>query len=90
LITQFDRVRQVVLGTRLEHVPKRILAGITSKENDFGRFSAFLGTIVGTIGNLIIPLDRVRRVVLGTCLEQLEHVPRRIAAGITIIGRTFL
>jgi hypothetical protein len=85
LITPFDRTSRVVLGIRPEHVPKRTLAGITSKKNDFGWFSAFLGTIVGTIKNLIIPLDKARRVVLGTRLEHLENVPRRIPAGITRI-----
>jgi hypothetical protein len=31
--------------------------------------------------NLNIPLDRARRVVLRTLLEQLEQAPRRILAG---------
>jgi len=74
----------------LEHVSKRITAGITSKRADFWLFSAFLGTIVETIGNLIIPFDRAHRVVLGTRLERLKHVPMRITAEITIISRTFL
>jgi hypothetical protein len=82
----------VVLGTHLEHlehVPRRIACGITSKKADFWRFSAFLGTIVGPIGNLIIPFDRTHRVVLGTRLERLEHVPRRITAEINRIGCSF-
>ncbi len=32
--------------------------------------------------NLITPLDRAHPVVLGTPMEQLEHVPGRIAGGI--------
>jgi hypothetical protein len=75
---------------RLEHVLGRIAAGITSEKIDFGRFLAFLSTVVWPVGHLIIPLDRAHRVVLGSRLERLEHVPRRIAAGITIIGPTFL
>ena len=43
--------------------------------------------IVRGIKNLIAPLDRAHRVVLGTGMEHLEHVPRRIAGGITRIGR---
>jgi len=35
--------------------------------------------------NLIIPLDRARRVVLGTSMEHLEHVPNRISAIFTRI-----
>jgi len=33
----------------------------------------------------MVPLDRARRVVLGTRMEHLEHVPKRIRAGITRI-----
>ncbi len=68
-----------------EQVSRRIAGGITSDITDFGRFSGFLRTIIGSIGNPIILLDRARRVVLGTRLEHLEHVPRRIPAGITRI-----
>jgi hypothetical protein len=35
--------------------------------------------------NLSIPLDRARRVVLGTRIGALEYVHRRIAAGITLV-----
>jgi hypothetical protein len=35
--------------------------------------------------NLSILLDRARRVVLGTRIGALEYVPRRIAAGITLV-----
>ena len=44
---------------------------------------ATLGTLVRDIGEPMIPLDRARRVVLGTSLEQLEHVARRIRDEIT-------
>ena len=37
------------------------------------------------IGILIIPLDRARLVVLGTRVEQLEHVSGRIRERITRI-----
>jgi hypothetical protein len=33
----------------------------------------------------MVSLDRARRVVLGTSMERLEHVPRRIRGGITRI-----
>jgi hypothetical protein len=35
--------------------------------------------------NLIIPLDRARRVVLGTRTEHFEHVPKRMSATFTRI-----
>ena len=44
-----------------------------------------LSIFVGVIRNLTLPLDRARRVLLGTTLEHLEHVPRRIRGGITRI-----
>ena len=42
-----------------------------------------MGTLVRDIGEPMIPLDRARRVVLGTSLEQLEHVSERIRGRIT-------
>ena len=45
----------------------------------------FFERIVEVIRNLIIPLDSARRVVLGTSMEQLEHVPERIRERITRI-----
>ena len=42
--------------------------------------------LLWAIENLIIPLDRARRVLLGTGLEHLEHVSERIAAENTRIG----
>jgi hypothetical protein len=92
-IIPLDRARRVVFGTRLEHlkhVPKRIPAGISSKKADFRRFSGFWETIVESIGNPIIPLNRAHRVVLGNHLKHLSHVPKRIPAGITIISQKFL
>jgi hypothetical protein len=93
LIIVCDRTHRVVVGGLLEYlqqVSRRIAAGITSKKAEFRRFSGFWETIVGSIENPIIPLDRARRVVLGTRLEHLEHVPRRIPTGITIISQKFL
>ncbi len=49
------------------------------------QYLAFFKTIVRAIKNLMVPLDRARRVVLGTSMERLEHVPRRIRGGITRI-----
>ncbi len=46
--------------------------------------------MVGAIENPIIPLDRARRVVLGTTMEHLEHVPRRIGIGFTYVISGFL
>ena len=40
-------------------------------------------TLVRVMWNLNIPLDRARRVTLGTTLEHLEHVVRRIRGGNT-------
>jgi hypothetical protein len=37
------------------------------------------------MGNLIVLVDKARRVVLGTLLEQWEQVPRRILASFTRI-----
>ncbi len=34
--------------------------------------------------NLTIQLDRALRVVLGTGMKRLEHVPRRISIGFTL------
>ena len=49
----------------------------------FGGNWATLGTLVRDIGEPMIPLDRARPVVLGTSLEQLEHVLERIRGRIT-------
>ena len=46
---------------------------------------ANMGTLVKDIGELILQLDRARRVVLGTAMEQLEHVSERIQERITRI-----
>jgi hypothetical protein len=35
--------------------------------------------------NLIIPVDRARRVVLGTRIRVIEQISGRIAAGITLV-----
>jgi hypothetical protein len=74
LIIVCGRTHRIVVGGLLEYlqqVSRRIPAGITSKKADFRRFSGFGGTIVGSIGNPIIPLDRAHRFVLGTRLEHL-------------------
>ena len=49
--------------------------------------SEVLKIILDAVENRSIPLDRAHRVVLTTRLERLEQVSRRIAAGITIVGR---
>ncbi len=84
-----DRAHRVVLGTimeRLEHVPGRIGARITSEIPGFGQFLAFFEAMVWAIENLIISLDRTHRILLGTGIERLKQLPRRIDAGITRIG----
>ncbi len=40
--------------------------------------------------NLIIQLDRALQVVLGSGIERLEHVPRRIGIGFTLVMLGFL
>ena len=54
----------------------------------FDGFGAILSTSVTDTDteNLIVPLDRARRVVLGTTMEHLKHVVRRICAVITSSG----
>ena len=88
-----DRARWVLLGTgleHLEHVPGRIAAENTRIGcQDFHgkmRYFGIFRTILWVMENRITPLNRAHRVVLGTGLEQLEHVPERIAAGNTRIG----
>jgi hypothetical protein len=69
-----DRARRVVLGTlleRLEHVPRRIRGRITSEKRCLGGIRGTFGSIVRDFRNLIVPLDRARRVVLGALLEGL-------------------
>ncbi len=41
-----------------------------------------MGSIIRDFRNLMALLDRARRVLFGTSMEHLEHVPRRIGAGI--------
>jgi hypothetical protein len=57
------------------------------KNSIYGGIRGIFGTIIRVFRNLIVPLDRAHRVILGTRMEHLEHVPRRIAGGITRIGR---
>jgi hypothetical protein len=84
-----DRARRVVFGTsleHLEHVLRRIRGGITSEKRCLGDIRGNFGAIVRDFVNVMVPLDRARRVVLGTSLEHLEHVPGRIRGGITSLG----
>ena len=85
-----DRGRRVLLVTglgHLEHIPGRIVAENTRIGcQDFHGKMQYFGTILWVTENLITPLNRAHRVVLGTGLEQLEDVPERIAAGNTRIG----
>ncbi len=72
LIAPLDRARRVVLGTPLEHfyhVPRRIAGTFTSISIVKHEFFAFFMDIVWGIKNLIAPLDRAHRVVLGTWME---------------------
>ncbi len=69
----------------LEHVPGRIRGGITSEKRCLGDIRGTFSAIVRDFVNVMVPLDRARRVVLGTSMERLEHVPGRIRGGITRI-----
>ncbi|CAF2368966.1 unnamed protein product [Rotaria sp. Silwood2] len=82
------RARQVALGTgveHLEHAPGRIWDGFSdhtySEKALFGIFSPMAWITVDPRS----PLDRARRVVLGTGLKHLEHIPGRIWEGFTRI-----
>ncbi len=68
------------------HVSRRIRAGITSEKRGLGGIWGTSSILTRDFRNLMVPLDRARRVVLGTRLEQFYHVPRRIRAGITLLG----
>jgi len=48
-----------------------------------------LKIIISAMENLRIPLDRAHRVVHGRRIATLEHVPRRIAARITLMVAHF-
>jgi hypothetical protein len=85
----FDRARRVVLGPsleRLEHVLRRIRGGITNENPRLEGIRGIFGAIIRHFVNVMVPLDRARRVVLGTSLERLEYVLRRIRGGITSLG----
>jgi hypothetical protein len=69
----------------LEHVLRRIRGGITSEKPCLGGIRGTFGAIIRDFVNVMVPLDRARRVVFGTRMEHLEHVPRRIRGGITRI-----
>ncbi len=60
----------------LEQIPRRIRGGITNKNTDFGALHR-------DMENLMIPLDRTHRVLLGTRIGHLEQVPGRIRGEIT-------
>ena len=84
-----DRARQGALGTaleHLEHVVKRIWGRYTDGNPPWSGYSNPLGTLVGATWNPNTPLNRARRVALGTTLEHLEHVVKRIRGNITWIG----
>ncbi len=88
-MVSLDRARRVVFGTRmerLEHVPRRIRGGITSEKPRLGGIRGTFDAIIRHFVNVMVPLDRARRVVLGTLFERLEHVPGRIRGGITSLG----
>jgi hypothetical protein len=88
----FDRAYRVALGTgleQLEHVPGRIWEGFTEWVWPWPQWkNQYLEICLRTVWvmkNLKLPFDRAHRVVLGTGLEQLEHVPGRIWEGFTRI-----
>jgi hypothetical protein len=55
-------------------------------DHKFWGYTKNLKIIICAMENLSIPLDKARRVVLGTTVGVLEHVSGRIAVGITRIG----
>ncbi len=74
--TAFDRARRVVLGTslaHLEHVLRRIRGGITNEKPRLGDIRGTFGAIIRHFVNVMVPLDRARRVVHGTRMEHLKH-----------------
>ena len=82
--TLIDRTHPVVLGIRLEHLehaPRRIWAGFSNHIHSEIWFFEIFSRMVWITIDPRTPLDRARRVVLGTRLEHLEHVPGRIWAG---------
>ena len=75
---------------RFEQVSGRIGGEITrigcqNSNRKIQHFGIF-GTIFWAIENLIAPLDRAHRVVLGTRMERFEHVCGRIDGEIIRIG----
>jgi hypothetical protein len=70
----------------LEHVPRRIRGGITSENPCLGGIRGTFGAIIRDFVNVMVSLDRARRVVLGISLEHLEQVPGRVRGGITSLG----
>jgi len=52
--------------------------GLLAQKPVLGGNWVTFGISVSDIGEPMIPFNRARRVVLGTSMEQLEHVPWRI------------
>ncbi len=64
-----DRARRVVCRTSLEHleqVPRRIRGGIIRGKRGLGGIWGTSSILTRDFRNLMVPLDRARRVVLGT------------------------
>jgi hypothetical protein len=78
-----DRAYRVVLGTRMEHVLRRIRGGITSQKRCLWGIRGTFGAIIRDFRNLMVPLDRARAVIPGTRMEHFQRVSRRIRGEIT-------
>jgi hypothetical protein len=55
------------------NVPRRIWGGFTEIFIEKFQYFGIFRDMVGAVENLTIPVDRVRRVVLGTSMESLEQ-----------------
>ena len=49
------------------------------------QYFTFFQVMVRDMEYLIAPFDTAHRVVIGTRMEPISHVPGRIAAGITVV-----
>jgi hypothetical protein len=69
MMALLDRARRVLFGTSLEHleqVPRRIRGGIIREKRGLGGIWDTSSILTRDSRNLMVPLDRARRVVLGT------------------------
>jgi hypothetical protein len=87
-LIQIYRVRSFLFETKqathetdLRDQSKTQLLWIAVCSTSTNHYIPIFGRRVWTVTNLFIPIYRAHRVGLGTGLEHLEHVPKRILAG---------